>query len=197
MIHPATELRYISQEIGFGVFATAFIPKGTIVYVHDDLEIEIAAASPKLTDPLYRPLIERYAHTDADGTRTISWDIARYINHCCQANTMSTGFDFEIAVRDIAPNEELTDEYGLFEFAKTMPLACAKTGCRGQLNPNDLECFGADWDSQVKEALVFVRQVEQPLWRLINAGILAKLQHYLQTGINYPSVLGLRPHKTN
>ena len=28
MIHPDTELRYINEVFGYGVFATSFIPKG-------------------------------------------------------------------------------------------------------------------------------------------------------------------------
>jgi hypothetical protein len=37
MIHPWTELRFINDSIGYGVFATQFIPKGTIVWALDDL----------------------------------------------------------------------------------------------------------------------------------------------------------------
>jgi hypothetical protein len=29
VIHPDTELRFVSDEIGYGVFATALIPRGT------------------------------------------------------------------------------------------------------------------------------------------------------------------------
>lgn len=32
MIHPAMELKHISEEIGYGVVATAFIPAGTITW---------------------------------------------------------------------------------------------------------------------------------------------------------------------
>ena len=47
MLHPDTELRVVSADIGFGVFATALIPKGTIVYIKDPLEIEIGASNPQ------------------------------------------------------------------------------------------------------------------------------------------------------
>ncbi|MHC5084588.1 MAG: SET domain-containing protein, partial [Planctomycetota bacterium] len=33
MIHPDTELRKVNETIGYGVFATRHIPKGTILYV--------------------------------------------------------------------------------------------------------------------------------------------------------------------
>lgn len=35
MIHPDTELRFINPEIGYGVFATQFIPRGTITWVRE------------------------------------------------------------------------------------------------------------------------------------------------------------------
>ena len=38
MLHPHTELRFVSPEIGYGIFATAFIPKGTITWVKDELD---------------------------------------------------------------------------------------------------------------------------------------------------------------
>lgn len=44
MIHPKTELRYINDTVGYGVFATDRIPKGTIVYVKDSLEITVSPA---------------------------------------------------------------------------------------------------------------------------------------------------------
>jgi len=30
VIHPDTELRFVNPDIGYGVFATRFIPKGSI-----------------------------------------------------------------------------------------------------------------------------------------------------------------------
>ena len=42
MIHPKTELRFVNDDIGYGVFATEFIPKGTILYVKDELEIKVS-----------------------------------------------------------------------------------------------------------------------------------------------------------
>ena len=44
MIHPNTELRFINPVVGYGVFATDFIPEGTITYVKDSLELEVSPA---------------------------------------------------------------------------------------------------------------------------------------------------------
>jgi hypothetical protein len=38
MVHPHTELRFVSPQIGWGVFATRLIPRGTIVWALDSLD---------------------------------------------------------------------------------------------------------------------------------------------------------------
>jgi hypothetical protein len=114
MIHPDTQLKWINVHTGWGVFATAFIPRGTIVYVQDALDIVITVDSPLLTDPRYRQWVDKYSVIEPNGNRVMCWDIAKYVNHCCHYNTLSTGYGFEIAVRDIYTDEELTDDYGLF-----------------------------------------------------------------------------------
>lgn len=38
MIHPNTELKFISNQVGYGVVATSFIPAGTITWVLDKLD---------------------------------------------------------------------------------------------------------------------------------------------------------------
>ncbi|HAV55880.1 MAG TPA: SET domain-containing protein-lysine N-methyltransferase, partial [Aequorivita sp.] len=44
MIHPKTELKFISDQIGYGVVATEFIPAGTITWALDDLDREFTPA---------------------------------------------------------------------------------------------------------------------------------------------------------
>ncbi len=39
MIHSKTELKFINDLVGYGVFATETIPEGTIVYVKDSLKL--------------------------------------------------------------------------------------------------------------------------------------------------------------
>ncbi|MCR9286287.1 hypothetical protein OAF63_02020 [Saprospiraceae bacterium] len=39
MIDPNIRIQYINDDIGYGVFATRMIPKGSAVYVKDSLEI--------------------------------------------------------------------------------------------------------------------------------------------------------------
>ena len=114
MIHPNTELKLINEHIGYGVFATADIPEGTIVYVKDSLELIVSPTDYLMHSEAMKDVIEKYSYIDEKGNRIISWDFAKYVNHCCNCNTISTGYGFEMAIRDIQKGEQITDEYGIF-----------------------------------------------------------------------------------
>ena len=168
MIHPATELRYISPSIGFGVFATKFIPQGTIVYVQDALEIVLPANHPLLTADIYQPILDKYSTVEKDGSRLLSWDIARYVNHSCQSNALSTSYGFEVATRDIEPGEEITDDYGQFNLPYDMPCSCGHPNCRGSVRPSAFNTLVQQWDTQLNAALARLNNEDQPLWRYLD-----------------------------
>lgn len=168
MIHPATELRYISPTIGFGVFATDFIPQGTIVYVQDELEIVLPADHPLLTADIYKPILDKYSTIEKDGSHLLSWDIARYVNHSCQSNALSTGYGFEVAIRNIQPGEEITDDYGQFNLPYDMPCSCGHPNCRGSVRPSDFAALVQQWDAHLNAALAELSHEDQPLWRFVD-----------------------------
>ena len=196
MIHPATELRYISPSIGFGVFATTFIPQGTIVYVQDALEIVLPADHPLLTADIYQPILDKYSTVEKDGSRLLSWDIARYVNHSCQSNALSTGYGFEIAVRDIQPGEEITDDYGQFNLPYDMPCACGHAACRGSIRPSDFTALVHQWDAQLSAALCQLNNLEQPLWRYLDEETQTAVTQDLALG-NFRSVQALHNTPTH
>lgn len=197
MIHPDTELCSINKEKGRGIFATSFIPKGTLTYVEDPLEIEIPPDDPRLDDPRISQIIETYSYIKEDGSRIISWDNAKYMNHCCHCNTMSTGYGFEIAISDIEAGEEITDEYGLFNFDDTLELHCQRSDCRGKVNGDDIDEYHKQWDQKVQSALRHFDAVHQPLELFIDREILKKIHRYLRTGEGYISVLNLKLREEN
>src|SRR5687767_8426901 len=106
MLHPHVELRYVDATIGYGTFATRFIPKGTITWVRDPLDQTFTQAEVDAMSPRFRSILDKYAYPDAAGEWVLCWDHARFLNHSCRANCLSPGFEFEIAVRDIQPGEE-------------------------------------------------------------------------------------------
>ena len=182
MMHPHTRLRWVDSHIGRGVFATHSIPRGTITYVQDPLDCELWPEELERLPPLVRERAEDHFFVDARGVRILSWDIARYVNHCCFANTMSTGYGFEVAVRDIAPGEEITDEYGLFNLPRPLQLSCPRQGCRGVVCAADLDAHADAWDQLVATALQQLPHVPQPLQSLLDGVTRRELDAFLSGG---------------
>lgn len=192
MIHPATELRFVSPEIGYGVFATEFIPRGTIVYARDLLEITVTPAAYLALDEFHRAVVDKYSYIDELGSRIVSWDHAKYVNHRCECNSMSTGYGFEIAIVDIAAGDEITDEYGLFNLDQEFPVTCGCAGCRGVLRPDDPDRYAPVWDRKVKRALARLAEVPQPLWGVVDHATQQQVGDYLAGRSPYRSVATLR-----
>jgi len=192
MIHPDTELRKVNETIGYGVFATRPIPRGTILYVKDILEIEVGPEEFEGMDPHYQTLVNWFSYIDERRYRIVSWDIAKYVNHSCNPNSISTGYGFEIATRDIAAGEEITDEYGIFNLTQPLRCCCGSANCRGVIKENDWDIYGRVWDTCAKEALKHFGQVAQPLLKFVDPEVYHNLMHYLNTRRNYRSLLMLR-----
>ena len=97
MIHPDTELKFISKEKGIGVVATQFIPKGTITWAFDPLDQIYTAEEVHEMKPFYRNFIDKYTYRDYNGNYVLCWDHARFVNHSYHSNCISTAYNFELA----------------------------------------------------------------------------------------------------
>lgn len=192
MIHPDTELVHINNEIGYGVFAKKLIPAGTITYVKDSLEIQISPTDYLMYSPDMQNQIEKYSYIDEKGYRIISWDFAKYVNHCCNCNTISTGYGFEIAIRDIQPGEQLTDEYGIFNIEEPIELCCGQEGCRKVVKPEDFDDHYQSWDIKIKSNIVNLFKVEQPLLHLVEEETRSELDAFFANPEKYKSVYSLK-----
>lgn len=168
MMHPHTELRYVNKSIGYGVFATQFIPKGTIIWVLDELDQKLEESYVRSIDPIRRQQLIKYCYRDKKGRYVLCWDVARYMNHSFNPNCISTVYEFELAIQDIYPGEQLTEDYGYFNLDE--PFYCLpETGSsRTKVMPDDILHFYPDWDKKATEAMKYFNQVEQPLQYLID-----------------------------
>jgi len=195
MMHPHTRVQPISAEIGVGVVATRLIPAGTAVYQTDPLDIRIPPNDPRLSDPKLVDHIETYTYLDPDGTRVMCWDIGKYVNHSCTPNTLTTGYGFQVALRDIHVGEEITDDYGIYtdDFG---PLLCNEPTCRGHIRSSDFVKLVPVWDRTLKPVLKRFFEVDQPLMHLIEAGALADLHRFAKTGRGYRSLTRARNPET-
>jgi hypothetical protein len=166
MIHPKTELKFISNEIGYGVVATEFIPAGTITWALDDLDREFTPSKLKRMNPLYQNILETYCYRNNKGNFVLCWDYGRYVNHSFKSNCISTAYDFEIAIRDIQPGEELTDDYGYLNVSE--PFKGIDEGTRRKtVYPDDLLNHSEFWDKKLIKKFPSIIKVEQPLKSLI------------------------------
>ena len=192
MIHPATRLRWIDGLIGYGVFATAHIPKGTILYVHDDLDLIMATNDVRLLDPDIKPHIDKYAYTNEHGEKVLCWDHAKFVNHGCDFNCMSTGFGFDIAVRDIHMGDEIRCEYSVLNLEEPLNCTCGALSCRYTIDSSDVDRFFAVWDKRVIAAICHIEKVNQPLLKILQENVKLHLFDYMDSGEGYPSVMGLK-----
>ena len=168
MVHPDTELRFVNPVLGWGVFATRAIPRGTITWALDAIDRRFTDEQIEAMPEYARALLHKYCYVDVRGNHVLCWDHARFINHSCAANCLSVGYEFELAVRDIAAGEELTDDYGSLNPTEPFPCACAAPDCRKVVMPDDHLRLAADWDRLGREAFRLIPSVPQPLWPILS-----------------------------
>jgi hypothetical protein len=167
MIHPNTELRFISPDIGYGVVATTLIPKGTITWAYDQLDQVFTWQQVDSMDEVYKDILYKYTYRDSRGDFILCWDHSRFVNHSFNSNCITTAYNFEIAVRDIHPGEELTDDYGYLNCLHPFDCLPEPHTFRTRIMPDDLLHFYKTWDAKVVSAFVHFNQVAQPLAFLI------------------------------
>lgn len=166
MIHPKTELKLISEEVGYGVVAKEFIPAGTITWALDDLDREFTPTQVKKMKPFFQETLETYCYRNKKGNLVLCWDYGRFVNHSFKSNCLSTAYDFEIAIRDIQPGEELTDDYGYLNVSE--PFKGIEEGTkRKTVYPDDLLKNYKAWDKKLIQNFPKIIQVNQPLKTLI------------------------------
>lgn len=167
MIHPKTEIRFISDEVGYGVVAKELIPKGTITWVLDKFDREFTLNQYEALEPVYKKILETYAYKNNLGNLVLCWDNARFVNHSFNANCLTSAYNFELAVRDIHPGEQLTDDYGYLNI--DTPFRGIDEGTRRKIvYPDDLLKYHKSWDKKLIKAFKYVSKVKQPLIGLLD-----------------------------
>ncbi len=174
MIHPDTELRFINSKIGFGVVATKLIPKGTITWVLDKLDQVFDEKEIQTMGAEYQQILDTYCYRDNQGKFILCWDHARFVNHSFHSSCITTAYDFEIAVRDIQPGEQLTDDYGYLNISEPFECEPEEGSSRTQVMPDDLLNFHNEWDAKLLEAFKKFNLVDQPLKKFLDPDLKVK-----------------------
>lgn len=188
MIHPYTELRFISNEIGYGVVATEFIPAGTITWVQDKLDREFSPLDFQAMEPIYQTILDTYTFRNNQGNFILCWDNGRYVNHSFNSNCLTTAYNFEIAVRDIHVGEQLTDDYGYLNIPS--PFRGVDEGTRRKIvYPNDLQKYYKVWDKKIQGVFGKIIQLDQPLKDLIEPDLWDKVTQIVEGKEELQSIL--------
>lgn len=189
MLHPHTELKFVSQEIGYGVFATQKILKGTMVWVLDQLDRIITRdEASRITGPNWINL-DKYTYNDRNGNYVFCWDLTRYVNHSFEPNSMLTSMDFEVAIKDIEVGDEITNDYGTLNCPETFECATGPYKNRQTVRPDDLITYHQQWDKQVASAMKLFHEVTQPLSEFLPPDKLQMVEDIRSGKMALPSVL--------
>lgn len=148
-LHPHLETRPSGIE-GTGLFATAAVPAGTVVsrmggrLVNDD-ELRRLIAAPGYVDTI---TVDAGRHLVLPPGRPIGKS-----NHSCDPNLWWTGPYTLAARRDLAPGDEVTNDYATStaEPGFTLDCRCGTALCRGRITGEDWrrpdlqERYGEHW----------------------------------------------------
>jgi len=120
-------IRESAPGVGMGLFALQLVRKGEFVLEYTGEKLPTKTADE--TGSRYLFVIDDEWTIDG----SVPGNTAGYINHACKPNTEAVieGGEINIyAIRDIAPGEELTIDYGEEYFDEYIkPFGCKCTGC--------------------------------------------------------------------
>ncbi|HCS90654.1 MAG: SET domain-containing protein-lysine N-methyltransferase [Thiohalocapsa sp. PB-PSB1] len=126
MDNPKAEVREHST-FGRGVFAAESILAGEAIAMFDGEFYEEG-------DPDYPWEVDDYVLQFAEDRWRDSKGIARVLNHSCQPNIGIRNAFRLIAMRDIAPDEELCYDYAMAEDGQwQLDCQCGSPNCRGRM----------------------------------------------------------------
>lgn len=121
-----------------GCFTLDKIPKGTRVLEYAGERITKAEG-----DIRYEGRPFTYLFGVGDGEIVIDGhSMAMFVNHSCEPNCETDEVDGRVyieSIRDIAPGEELTYDYCLYDGDDDAPCSCGSKNCRGSMySPEEL-----------------------------------------------------------
>ena len=189
MLHPHTELRFVSEDIGYGIFATEFIPKGTITWVKDELDRVFTPQELEKLNPATLEHLLKYTYRNSKGEYLFCWDLTRYVNHSFEPNSMLTSMGFEIAIKDIPRGTEITNDYGSLNIIEPFQCANDPKHERQFVCSDDLQRFYKTWDKLIESALSNLSSATQPLFKFLTTEQISEIDQINQGAVSIPSVI--------
>ena len=112
------------------------------------------------------------------------------MNHSCNPNALSTGWDIDFALRDIEAGEQLTTDYASLNVETSFDCLCGSPNCRGRISAADFEPMAPAWDKLLRESASLALSVDQPLWPFVE--FKAEVRAGCQDPDTIPSILAHR-----
>jgi len=164
-MHKSIEVRY-SQIEGRGLYATKFLPRGTVVWqsLSEEAEMwtEINESQVKDMDDEKKRLVTYYYEMASNMKlrgpicmEYVERDASNFYNHSCDPNTWFINDDKLAALRDIQPGEEITYDYATCkpQITKAFDCRCSTKKCRKRVTQQDYKlaqlrtAYGNHWVS--------------------------------------------------
>ena len=121
--------------------------------------------------PVLQEKVDTYTYRNQKGNFVLCWDHSRFVNHSFNSSCVTTAYDFEIAVRDILPGEELTDDYGYLNVTAPFDALNEKGSSRTRVFPEDLIHYHEYWDQKLLQAFPALSTVPQALQNILKPGV--------------------------
>ncbi len=135
-LSPKCEVRTVDDRGGHTVVAREAIAKGELIVVWsgmlvDGTELDALPAS-----------VRRYSLQVEENQYLVSLSDCEppdYVNHCCDPNAGLSGQIALVAMRDIAPGEEITYDYAMSDGSAydEFTCGCGAADCRGRVTGDD------------------------------------------------------------
>jgi hypothetical protein len=139
-------------------------------------------------DPIYQDSLDFYTFRNNSGNLVLCWDNGRFVNHSFNSNCLTTAYDFEIAIRDIQPGEQLTDDYGYLNISS--PFRGINEGTKRKVvYPNDLTKYYKKWDKQLLAVFNRIIKEQQPLKELISIELWNTVEKVCKGELEMESIL--------
>ncbi|HID99534.1 MAG TPA: SET domain-containing protein-lysine N-methyltransferase [Thiotrichaceae bacterium] len=190
MIYPHTKVLHFDNNRGFGVCATQFIPKGTLLWLpYEEVDKILSVEQVSAMSKSEREVLTQFTYLTNEGQYILSYDNGRYVNHSCDANSISiAGLELSIAIRDIQQDEEISEDYGLYYANGGFDdCLCGSSKCRHKICEDDIRQYGDEWDHKIASVFYLIPKVEQPLWQFISSKLREQIEAILANKISFPS----------
>ncbi len=167
-LSPKIEVRYREGYAGLGAFATDWIFKGELVSVWSGFIVNVEQFSHLPEE------IARHTVQVEEDLYLASWtddEPSDYVNHSCDPNTGVDGQLSLVALRDIAPGEEVTFDYAMTDGTPYDEFLCdcRASNCRYRITGDDWKRpelwkrYEGHFSPYLQRRIDRLRMLEQPV----------------------------------